>query len=313
MDARGATALLRASQPERAWPAPRAAVAARPVLLDSALQVQVLWARLQWDVTLLPAEIGSYVRDRRCDRGEPVRHELRIRPRATPPLCHADHWFFGSGGRLLALLEDVVGVGTQALNRLAGARRDAGHERSGTQGVAIIGMACLFPGAPDVDAYWRNILGKVDATTDPPPEAWDPDVYYDPEFTDTDRTYCKRGGYLGAMAAVRPAGARHPAGGRRRRARPVAGAAGRARRAGRRRRTPTCRRRSAPARRSILGKGTYLNGGNAIAVQRGLVVGQTLDLIRRLHPEHSERRARAAARASCSACCRRSGRRPFPG
>ena len=27
----------------------------------------------------------------------------------------------------------------------------------------------------------------------------------------------------------------------------------------------------------MLGKGTYLNGGNAIAVQRGLVVSQTLD------------------------------------
>ena len=38
----------------------------------------------------------------------------------------------------------------------------------------------------------------------------------------------------------------------------------------------------------MLGKGTYLNGGNAIAVQRGLVVGQTLDLVRSLHPEHTE-------------------------
>jgi len=59
-------------------------------------------------------------------------------------------------------------------------------------GVAITGMSCLFPGAPDVGAYWRNILGKVDATSDPPPEAWDPDVYYDPDFADTDATYCKR-------------------------------------------------------------------------------------------------------------------------
>ena len=57
-------------------------------------------------------------------------------------------------------------------------------------GVAITGMSCLFPGAPDVDAYWRNILGKVDAVSDPPPEAWDPDVYYDPEFENRDATYC---------------------------------------------------------------------------------------------------------------------------
>ena len=73
-----------------------------------------------------------------------------------------------------------------------------------SSGVAIVGMACLFPGARDVDAYWRNILGKVDATSDPPPEAWDPDVYYDPEFADLDKTYCKRGGYLGSLATFDP-------------------------------------------------------------------------------------------------------------
>ena len=64
--------------------------------------------------------------------------------------------------------------------------------------IAIVGMSCRFPGAPDVDAYWRNILAKVDAVSDPPPEAWDTDVYYDPTFEDTDKTYCKRGGYLDA-------------------------------------------------------------------------------------------------------------------
>ena len=54
-------------------------------------------------------------------------------------------------------------------------------------GVAIIGMACLFPGAPNLDVYWRNILGKVDAVTDPPPEAWDTDVYYEPDSAETDK------------------------------------------------------------------------------------------------------------------------------
>ena len=70
--------------------------------------------------------------------------------------------------------------------------------------VAITGMACLFPSAPDLDAYWRNIVGKVDAVTDPPPGSWDPDVYYDPEFADQDATYCKRGGYLGSLASFAP-------------------------------------------------------------------------------------------------------------
>ena len=53
-----------------------------PVLLDSALQVQVIWARLNWDVTLLPAEIGGHrvmlpAAQRPAPDGEPIRHELR--------------------------------------------------------------------------------------------------------------------------------------------------------------------------------------------------------------------------------------------
>jgi acyl transferase domain-containing protein/NAD(P)H-dependent flavin oxidoreductase YrpB (nitropropane dioxygenase family)/NAD(P)-dependent dehydrogenase (short-subunit alcohol dehydrogenase family) len=123
MDGRGSSALLRPSQPAHCV---AGAEGLRwlldPVLIDSALQLQVLWARLQWEVTLLPAEIGAYVKLGEPSADEPVRHELRIRPTSNLPLCHADHWFYGADGRLLALLQDVVGVGTQALNRLAGAK-----------------------------------------------------------------------------------------------------------------------------------------------------------------------------------------------
>jgi hypothetical protein len=50
-----------------------------------------------------------------------VRHELRLSPRSAPPLYRADHWFYGADGRPLAILGDVVGVGSQALNRLSAA------------------------------------------------------------------------------------------------------------------------------------------------------------------------------------------------
>ena len=123
MDEQGASALL---APSRPGPCVAGTDGMQwlldPVLLDSALQVQVLWARLQWDVTLLPAEIGGYTLVGAVLEGAPVRHELRIRPASNPPLCQADHWFYGPDGRLLALLRCVVGVGTQTLNRLAGAR-----------------------------------------------------------------------------------------------------------------------------------------------------------------------------------------------
>jgi NAD(P)-dependent dehydrogenase (short-subunit alcohol dehydrogenase family) len=123
MDELGATSLLRPSLPGRCVAgADGLRWLLDPVLLDSALQIQVLWARLQWDVTLLPAEIGGYAQTSAANSAAPVRHELRIRAGSDPPLCHADHWFYGSDGRLLGQLQDVVGVGTQTLNRLAGAR-----------------------------------------------------------------------------------------------------------------------------------------------------------------------------------------------
>src|SRR5437016_4122340 len=153
--------------------------------------------------------------------------------------------------------------------------------------VAIVGMSCLFPGAPNVDAYWRNILGKVDSITDPPPEAWELDVYYDPEFADTDRTYCKRGGYLGALASFDPLAHGIPpvaVGGEPDQWLALQLARDALADAGCLDLPEQVRQRTAV----ILGKGTYLNGGNAIAVERGLVVGQTLEIIKSLRPDFTD-------------------------
>src|SRR3954447_20479784 len=80
-----------------------------------------------------------------------------------------------------------------------------GSRESLMQGdIAIIGMACIYPGAPDLPSFWRNIIGKVDATSDPPPESWDADLFYSPDSTDNDRVYCKRGGFLGPLANFDP-------------------------------------------------------------------------------------------------------------
>ncbi|MGB6165705.1 MAG: beta-ketoacyl synthase N-terminal-like domain-containing protein [Pseudonocardiaceae bacterium] len=64
--------------------------------------------------------------------------------------------------------------------------------------VAIVGMAAMFPGAPDLATYWSNILTGVDAITDVPASRWDAS-YYDPEAAATrrgDRLYCRRGGFV---------------------------------------------------------------------------------------------------------------------
>lgn len=55
-------------------------------------------------------------------------------------------------------------------------RRVDNHEGTQTtsdvEAIAIIGMACRFPMAPDMPTFWGNIVRGVDAVSEPPP-AWD--------------------------------------------------------------------------------------------------------------------------------------------
>jgi len=69
--------------------------------------------------------------------------------------------------------------------------------------IAIIGMACIYPGAPNIKALWQNILTKVDAVSDPP-ESYRADDYFDPESKANDRIYCKRGGFIEDIAMFNP-------------------------------------------------------------------------------------------------------------
>ncbi len=76
--------------------------------------------------------------------------------------------------------------------------------------IAIIGMACLFPGAGDVRAFWQNVVDGVDAITDAPPGWW-PDVYRDAApglptaGRGNDRVYTTKGGFLGDLSRFKPA------------------------------------------------------------------------------------------------------------
>ncbi len=72
-----------------------------------------------------------------------------------------------------------------------------------TAGIAIVGLAGLFPGAPTIDALWRNVVGGVDAISDVPDGRWDP-VFFDPDAKGADRFYCRRGGFVDDLATFDP-------------------------------------------------------------------------------------------------------------
>ncbi|WNV86239.1 beta-ketoacyl synthase N-terminal-like domain-containing protein [Umezawaea sp. Da 62-37] len=58
--------------------------------------------------------------------------------------------------------------------------------------VAVVGMGAMFPGAGDLDTYWRNLVAGVDAVTDLPPDIG----LCAEDFPGG------RGGFLGELAAV---------------------------------------------------------------------------------------------------------------
>lgn len=62
--------------------------------------------------------------------------------------------------------------------------------------IAIIGMSCLFPGAPNLAAFWSNIVGGVDATREVTDREWRLDEYYDNDATTFGKSYSKRGGFI---------------------------------------------------------------------------------------------------------------------
>ncbi|HET6372306.1 MAG TPA: polyketide synthase [Candidatus Polarisedimenticolia bacterium] len=163
------------------------------------------------------------------------------------------------------------------------------HAGSGTAAtqdgrVAVIGMSCLFPGAPDLASYWENIVSKVNAVTDPPPDAWETDIFYDPRSDANDRVYCKKGGYLGPLAYFDPLahGVMPNAvlGGEPDQWLALRVASEALADAGYSGEVPERERTGV-----ILGKGTYLNRGNMSVVQHGRVVDQTLQILKTLHPE----------------------------
>src|SRR5688572_23393557 len=69
-------------------------------------------------------------------------------------------------------------------------------EHARREPIAIVGMACRFPGAPDVASYWRLLEGGGDAIGPVPGDRWDAEAFYDANPDAPGKTYCREGGFI---------------------------------------------------------------------------------------------------------------------
>jgi acyl transferase domain-containing protein len=154
--------------------------------------------------------------------------------------------------------------------------------------VAIIGMAGMFPDAPDLTAYWENILARRCSISD------HPDPYaaglLDPDSDAFERVYSLRGGFLKDVARFDPVKYGVPPltvpGGDPDQFLGIKAATEALEDAG-------LEGDRIPRERTevILGHGNYFNSGNTTWFQRGMGLDQTLRILRQLFPELSDREA----------------------
>lgn len=71
-----------------------------------------------------------------------------------------------------------------------------GAQRGVPEPIAIVGMGCRFPGAPQMAAYWQLLLQGQDAIGDIPSDRWELAEFYDPDPSQAGKHYCRQGGFL---------------------------------------------------------------------------------------------------------------------
>lgn len=70
-------------------------------------------------------------------------------------------------------------------------------ERKKTEPIAIIGIACRFPGgANDPESFWQLLHDGADAVREIPSSRWDVDAYYNPNPEASGKMYVRQGGFL---------------------------------------------------------------------------------------------------------------------
>src|SRR5436309_6377048 len=90
---------------------------------------------------------------------------------------------------------------SQRLAKLSPAKRQLLEQRLKenarvAEPVAVVGMACRFPGAANLQEFWRLISQGIDATGEIPSSRWNVDEFFDPTGEETGKMSVKWAGLV---------------------------------------------------------------------------------------------------------------------
>jgi acyl transferase domain-containing protein/acyl carrier protein len=96
--------------------------------------------------------------------------------------------------------EDLVATGSSHSNSIptsiAGRSTRAVAAAQSADAIAVIGMACRFPGAASIEEFWENLRHGVDSVREVPPSRWDWRTTYDPSGQSRSSSRSKWGGFV---------------------------------------------------------------------------------------------------------------------
>jgi acyl transferase domain-containing protein/acyl carrier protein len=101
------------------------------------------------------------------------------------------------------LLGDVLGLSEQTPTK-SGAQPALVATTPTDEPIAIVAVACRFPGAPDPEAFWEVLSGGIDAIREVPEDRFDIDEFYDPDPETPGKIYTRFGGFLDGIDEFDP-------------------------------------------------------------------------------------------------------------
>ena len=110
-------------------------------------------------------------------------------------------------GQLIALRKNICSMADLHVSVSNGAMEFLQHTKvpvlpraKNAEPIAVIGMECIYPGSPDLESFWANIIAGKDLVTEVPAERWNSDLYYREGSAQKGKSPSKWGGFIGDIA-----------------------------------------------------------------------------------------------------------------